>query len=110
MSLKLFIPVLFFIAFVFPAHSQDNAGNSNAERQADSILKRFLNEGGSDPRFEDETDTARLRQAEEDYMNNFLKLERNPKKELQQKRILQVLIGLILLIGFFTVLRKRRRK
>jgi hypothetical protein len=110
MYLKLFTPVLLFLILSTPAYCQDDAVKPDVERQADSILKQFFNESGADPRFEEGIDSARLEEAENDYMANFIKLQRDPKKELLRKRLLQGFIGLVLLIGLIVVLRKKNRK
>jgi hypothetical protein len=110
MYLKLFTPVLLFLILSTPAYCQDGDVKPDAERQADSILQKFLNEGGSDPRFVEGIDSARLEEAESDYMDNFIKLQRDPKKELLWKRLLQGFIGLVLLISLIVLLRKKNRK
>lgn len=63
-----------------------------------------------DPRFIEGIDSARLEEAENDYMNDFLNLERDPKKELLHKRILQVILGLALTTILFIGLRSRNRQ
>ena len=109
MLLKLVGSVLFSLVISTATYGQNDIGQTDAERQADSLLRNFLNEKGTDPRFEEGVDTARLRQAEDDYMKNFLKLERDPKKELLHKRVLQISIGLTLLTGLFIIYRRRRK-
>jgi len=110
MLLKLIASVLLFTLISISTFSQEDALQTDAERQADSIMRSFINEKGTDPRFVEGIDSARLEQAENDYMDNFLKLERDPKKELLHKRILQGVIGVALLSGLFIVFRRKKRK
>jgi hypothetical protein len=83
---------------------QDDAPPSEADRKADSILDEFFKRRDNNPSAEYGVDSAKLEEAESKYMDNFLQMERDQKKELLHKRILQVSIGLallaILMIGF----------
>jgi hypothetical protein len=89
--------------------AQDDPVKTDAEIQADSLLNNFFNNKEGDPRFVEGIDSARLEQAENDYMENFLKLERDPQKELLHKRILQGIIGVALLTILFIGFRRRNR-
>jgi hypothetical protein len=87
---------------------QDDAQQSDAERKADSILNEFFKNKDNNPGTEYGIDSAKLEQAESKYMDSFLKMERDEKKERLHKRILQVSIGLALLAILFIGFRRRR--
>jgi hypothetical protein len=91
-------------------YAQEEPVKTDAEIQADSLLNNFFNNMEGDPRFIEGIDSARLEKAENDYMDDFLQLERDPEKELLHKRILQVTIGLALLTILFIGFRRRNRQ
>ena len=82
---------------------------TEADRKADSILNEFFRNQNVNPESGDGIDSSRMEQAESKYMDNFLGMERDPKKELIHKRILQITIGVALLTVFLIGFRKRRR-
>ena len=87
---------------------QDDASQTDADRKADSILNEFFKNRDANPASENGIDSAKLEQAESKYMDSFLKMERDPKKELLHKRILQFTIGAALLAIFFIGARRGR--
>jgi len=86
---------------------QDDTQPTDADRKADSILNEFFKNRDINPGSENNIDSARLEQAESKYMDSFLQLERDRKKELLHKRILQIIIGLALLSVLFIGFRRR---
>jgi len=90
--------------------AQEEPEKTDSERQADSLLDKFFKEKEEDPRFTEGIDSARLEQADNDHMDDFLELERDPKRELLHKRTLQVIIGIALLTIFFIGFRRRTRQ
>ena len=87
---------------------QDDVPTSEADRKADSILNEFFQNRDDNALTEQGIDSAKLEEAEERYLDNFLGWERDEKKEKVYKRILQVVIGLLFLIVLFIVSRRKR--
>jgi hypothetical protein len=97
-----------FLLLSLLSFPQDDVPPSDADRQADSILNEFFQNRDNNSLTEQGIDSAKLEEAEERYMDNFLRWERDEKKEKLYKRILQVVIGLLFLIVLFIVLRRKR--
>ena len=99
--------LLFAVIFSLPCFPQDEPAPSDADRQADSILKDYFQYRDINPENVPGIDSARLEEAEEEFMKDYLKLERHAGREKVQKRILQVTIGLFFLIALIIGLRRR---
>lgn len=107
MSRYLLLPVLLLFLSI-PGYPQDDAEQTDADKQADSILNEYFKSGDANALTKEGIDSAKLEQAESKYMDNFLRMERDEKKELLQKRILQVTIGLVFLAVLFMGVRRNR--
>lgn len=107
MSRYLFLPIL-LLFLSLPGYPQDDAEQTDADKQADSILNEYFKKGDANALTNEGIDSTKLEQAESKYMDNFLRMERDEKKELLQKRILQFTIGLAFLAVLFISFGRKR--
>ncbi len=94
----------------FHLYAQDDEIKTEAEKTADSILNQFKNSDEKNFEAESKEEQEKLIAAEEKYMDEFLKLERDEASSKKFKTYLQLFIGLVFLFIFIIVIKNGRKK
>ncbi len=101
--------ILFLLCSV-NLNAQDNEIKTEAEKSADSILNQFKNSEDKNFEAEPKEEQEKLIAAEEKYMDEFLKVERDNATSKRFKTYLQFFIGVAFLFFFIMALKIGRRK
>lgn len=102
--------LILFLLYSVHLNAQENEIKKEAEKSADSILNQFKDSEEKIFEAEPKEEQEKLIAAEEKYMDEFLKVERDNVYSRKFKTYLQIFIGVVFLFFFLMALKNGRTK